>query len=137
MRIGGVHEHFNYPWHLAIEHQLFEKKRVKINWKTCRGGTGEMCQLLLSNKLDAAILLTEGAVKFIAENQQFFIANVFVKSPLVWGVHVPFNSTITQYNNIFDHPIAISRKGSGSHLMPIVDAYFKQKNVLDSMKLKI
>ena len=96
-----------------------------------------MCQLLFSFKLDAAILLTEGAVKFIAENQQFVIANVFAKSPLVWGVHVPFNSTITQYNNIFDYPIAISRKGSGSHLMPIVDAYFKQKNVLDSMKLKI
>lgn len=42
LRIGGVPEHFNYPWHLALERGLFEKNGVKVQWVDQPLGTGQM-----------------------------------------------------------------------------------------------
>lgn len=129
LKIGGVPEHFNLPWHLAIENDFFKKEGVNLNWTTCKGGTGQMAKMLSDGDLDMAVLLTEGACKHILENKQFKILQFYVKTPLVWGVHVGSNSGITSYSDVFDHQIAISRFGSGSHLMPQVDAYLKGKNI--------
>jgi hypothetical protein len=127
LNIGGVPEHFNLPWHLAIENGFFEKENISLHWHTCKGGTGQMTKMLSDGELDMAILLTEGACKHIIENQQFKIIQFYIKTPLVWGVHVGGNATIKSYADVFHHPIAISRFGSGSHLMPQVDAHFKEK----------
>jgi hypothetical protein len=50
------------------------------------------------------------------------IIGSYVSSPLHWGVHTSQNNPITNYYEAFDKRFAISRKGSGSHLMPIIDA---------------
>lgn len=129
LKIGGVPEHFNLPWHLAMENNFFKKEGIQVNWTTCKGGTGQMTQKILQAELDMAILLTEGACKHIAEHNAFRILQFFIKTPLVWGIHVGADSTISSYSDAFNHPIAISRFGSGSHLMPQVDAHFKGKQI--------
>lgn len=132
LRVGGVPEHFNLPWHLAIENGFFEKKNIDLAWITCKGGTGEMCHMLEDKQLDLAVLLTEGAVKHIIEKRKTKILQLFVQTPLVWGLHVPYQCEIQHYSEVFDAPIAISRFGSGSHLMPQVDAYFKKQQIAES-----
>ncbi len=34
LRVGGVPEHFNLPWHIAIERGLFAKHGVDVEWVT-------------------------------------------------------------------------------------------------------
>lgn len=131
LHIGGVPEHFNLPWHLAQENQFFEKEGLDLTWHTCNGGTGQMCTMLEDGKLDVAILLTEGAVKHIFEKDTFKILQVYINTPLVWGVHTAILSKINTYSDVFDNDFAISRLGSGSHLMPQVDAFFKGSHIKD------
>ena len=42
IRVGGVPEHFNYPWHLAKERGLFRSgtDELSVEWRDCKGGTG-------------------------------------------------------------------------------------------------
>jgi sulfonate transport system substrate-binding protein len=54
VRVGGVPEHFNLAWHLAIESNQFKSE---IEWHDIPGGTGAMCKALRDNKLDIAIAL--------------------------------------------------------------------------------
>jgi sulfonate transport system substrate-binding protein len=42
LRVGGVPEHFNLPWHLAIERGLFTKNGVEVEWTDIPNGTGAM-----------------------------------------------------------------------------------------------
>lgn len=42
VRVGGVPEHFNYPWHLAQERGLFAKHGVNVQWVEQKEGTGQM-----------------------------------------------------------------------------------------------
>jgi len=129
IRIGGVPEHFNLPWHLAFENKFFEKEDVDLEWVTCKGGTGQMSEKVASQELDMAVMLTEGCVKHIIENARFKIVQVYISTPLVWGVHVGHNAKINTYGEVFENDFAISRLGSGSHLMPQVDAHFKKRKI--------
>jgi ABC-type nitrate/sulfonate/bicarbonate transport system substrate-binding protein len=45
-----------------------------------------------------------------------------VASPLIWGIHVPATSEWQQVHELQGRRYAISRMGSGSHLMAFVDA---------------
>src|SRR6478735_8337130 len=121
-RIGGVPEHFNLPWHLAIEQGLFATEHLDVSWTDYPGGTGAMCQDLREGKLDIALLLTEGILAELTRNPHSCLLQVYVTTPLVWGVHVPAGSSISHYQDIQNRKYAISRKGSGSHLMAYVDA---------------
>jgi len=121
-RIGGVPEHFNLPWHLAIEQGRFAAANLEVSWTDYPGGTGAMCQDLREGKLDIAILLTEGILAELSRNPHSRLLQVYVSTPLVWGVHVPATSSIATYKDIKSRKYAISRKGSGSHLMAYVDA---------------
>ena len=38
IRVGGVPEHFNAPWHIAKSRGLFEKAGVDFVWKDFPGG---------------------------------------------------------------------------------------------------
>lgn len=120
--IGGVPEHFNLPWHLAIEEGLFENQSIQLTWKDYPGGTGAMTKDLRSGALDIAVLLTEGIVADIAKGNPAKIISIYVQSPLLWGIHVPFASTFTKVEQLQGKRYAISRMGSGSHLMAFVDA---------------
>ena len=67
LRIGGVPEHFNLPWHLALEARRFESLGIEVAWRDYPGGSGAMAKALRDGELDAALLLTEGAVAAVAD----------------------------------------------------------------------
>jgi sulfonate transport system substrate-binding protein len=123
IRLGGVPEHFNMPWHYALEKGLFEKEGIALHWSDYPGGTGAMAKDLRSGVLDAAVILTEGIVADIIGGNACTIVQWYVKSPLVWGIHVAASSAITTPAQFAQKKYAISRYGSGSHLMAYVDAY--------------
>ena len=65
VRIAGVPEHFNLPWHLCIENGEFEEAGIDLQWTDVPEGTGKMCQMLRDGVTDIAVILTEGIVKDI------------------------------------------------------------------------
>lgn len=122
LKIGGVPEHFNFPWHLAIEKKLFENIDVSVEWHYFKGGTGEMVGKLDSGELDIAILLTEGFLSAYSKGLNALIAKEYITTPLVWGIYTGYGSKIDSVYNESTKRIAISRPGSGSHLMALIHA---------------
>lgn len=122
LNIGGVPEHFNLPWHLMMESSFLETNNIELNWEDQHGGTGQMTQALDNGDLDIAILLTEGITKAILQGTKAKIVQVYVATPLHWGIHVPFDSSIGSFEDLQGKKFAISRYGSGSHLMTYVKA---------------
>ena len=125
IRVGGVPEHFNLPWHLALEALRFESLDIELTWRDYPGGSGAMAKALREGELDAALLLTEGAVAAIADGAAFKIVSLYTDSPLVWGIHVPAASRFRSEADLRGARYAISRFGSGSHLMAFVHARAK------------
>lgn len=122
LNIGGVPEHFNMPWHLAIENNEFLKKDIDLVWRDFSGGTGAMCKALRDGTIDVAVLLTEGIVKDIIDGNPSKIVQTYVNSPLLWGIHVGAESNYNSISDLENKTSAISRYGSGSHLLSIVNA---------------
>ena len=122
LRIGGVAEHYNLPWHLLNESGKLEKIGVELQWRDCPGGTGEMTSLLKNNQLDMAVLLTEGMVADKLKGSKTKILKVFVKSKLEWGVHVSKGGS-TPLHQRDQITFAVSRLGSGSHHMALLYAH--------------
>ncbi len=122
LRIGGVPEHYNMPWHMAMASNDPTSAGIDCQWTDYYEGTGGMIQALRDDELDLAILLTEGAISGISRDAPYRIVSFFSDSPLVWGIHVPTESALIDVNEIHHHRYAISRYGSGSHLMAYVHA---------------
>ncbi|WP_282787511.1 substrate-binding domain-containing protein [Flavobacterium croceum] len=122
IKIVGVPEHFNLPWQLAIENHEFTEKGIDLQWTDIPEGTGKMCQMLRSGETDIAVILTEGIVKDIVEGNPSKIVQVYVKTPLLWGIHVDANSSYYTLSDLENKKAAISRYGSGSQLMAYVNA---------------
>ena len=122
IKIAGVPEHFNLPWHLAIENGDFEKQNIDLQWTDVPEGTGKMCQMLRDGETDIAVILTEGIVKDIVAGNPSKIVQVYVESPLIWGIHVAANSNYKTLADLENTKVAISRLGSGSQLMAYVNA---------------
>ncbi len=122
VRIIGVPEHFNLPWHLAIEEGAFEERGIDLQWEDIPEGTGRMCQMLNDGETDLAIILTEGLLKSIAEGNPSHIIQEYIATPLQWGIHVADKSQYTSIDELKGTKAAISRFGSGSHLMAYVNA---------------
>ncbi len=120
--IGGVPEHFNLPWYIALRDKKFNEKGINLRWKDFAGGTGQMCRALREKEIDMAVILTEGMVRDIINGSETKIVQVFVKSPLLWGIHVAANSDYETVSDLKGTEAAISRYGSGSHLMAFVNA---------------
>ncbi|MFY0631172.1 MAG: ABC transporter substrate-binding protein [Flavobacteriaceae bacterium] len=123
LKIGGVPEHFNYPWYLTLKNKEYQKHGINLRWKDYPGGTGDMCKALRSGETDIAIVLTEGIIKDIIDGNPSKIVQTYVDTPLIWGIHVNAKSDFTHISDLENKRIAISRLGSGSHLMAIVNAY--------------
>ena len=122
VRITGVPEHFNLPWHLAIEEGAFEDRGIELVWTDTPEGTGKMSKMLQEGDTDLAIILTEGLVKAIGDGLDAVICQEYIASPLLWGIHVADGSAYTEISELQGKVAAVSRFGSGSHLMAFVHA---------------
>lgn len=123
LKVGGVPEHFNLPWRMGIEEGKFRNEGIQLHWSDMGGGTGQMIRGLENETLDVAILLTEGGTRAVLKGLDAKIIQVYVNTPLHWGIHVPYNSDIKQVSDLERQTFAISRYGSGSHLMSYVKAH--------------
>ncbi|CAM4066544.1 substrate-binding domain-containing protein [Flavobacterium antarcticum] len=123
INIAGVPEHFNLPWQLAIENNEFKDQNIDLQWTNVPEGTGKLCEMLRNGETDLAVILTEGIIKDILAGNPSKIAQVFVQSPLIWGIHVAHNSKYQTLSDLQNTKCAISRKGSGSELMAYVNAH--------------
>ncbi len=131
IKIVGVPEHFNLPWQMCIENGEFEDAGINLEWTDIPEGTGKMCQMLRDGETDIAVILTEGIVKDIVAGNPTSIVQVYVKSPLIWGIHVAANSNYKTIADLKGTKAAISRFGSGSHLMSFVNAQNQGWNTND------
>lgn len=122
IKIAGVPEHFNLPWHMCIENNEFENEGINLEWTDVPEGTGKLCQMLRDGETDMAVILTEGIIKDIAAGNNSKIVQVYVETPLLWGIHVSAKSPYKTMADLQHGKVAISRYGSGSHLMAIVNA---------------
>jgi len=123
IKIAGVPEHFNLPWHLCIENGEFEAEGIDLQWTDVPEGTGKLCQMLRNEETDIAVILTEGIIKDIVAGNPSKIVQVYVQSPLIWGIHVDAKSNYEKLSDLKDTKVAISRIGSGSQLMAYVNAH--------------
>lgn len=117
LRIGGVPEHFNLPWRKLLAGDGLRSAGVDAHWEDYPSGTGAMVSALDDEALDVAVLLTEGAVAGASRGSKFKIVSLYTRSPLIWGVHVPADSGFATARDLEHARYAISRRGSGSHLM--------------------
>jgi len=132
INIAGVPEHFNAPWKYAVSEGLFEKAGIKLNFIEYDTGTGAMCRDLSNGTLDMAIVLTEGILNHQQQDPSLKIISTYVDTPLIWGIHVK-DPTLTSTDQLENKRFAISRFGSGSHLMVKLLA---QKHHWDFSKIK-
>ncbi len=132
INIGGVPEHFNLSWYFTLVNGTYKKNDINLRWKDFKGGTGQMCKALRNEEIDLAVVLTEGIIKDIIDGNDAKIIQIFVKSPLIWGIHVAENSNYKQLSDLENTKAAISRYGSGSHLMAYINA---ENNGWDTQKL--
>jgi len=121
-KIGGVPEHFNLPWYFTFKNKEYLKKGINLRWKDYHGGTGEMSKALRTKEIDMAVILTEGIIRDIINGNECKIVQVYIKTPLIWGIHVAANSKYQTVENLRGTKAAISRFGSGSHLMAYINA---------------
>ncbi len=122
LRVAGVPEHFNYPWHLAKRSAALAADGLAFDWRDFPGGTGAMVEALDQQEVDLALMLTEGAIAAAQRGSDFRLVQVYVRSPLTWGVHVAADGPMRSLQDKATLRVAISRFGSGSHLIAIVDA---------------
>ncbi|MBC3758915.1 ABC transporter substrate-binding protein [Hyunsoonleella sp. SJ7] len=122
VNIGGVPEHFNLAWYLTLKNGEYKEKGINLRWQDYPGGTGAMCQGLRNQEIDIAVILTEGIIKDIIAGNPSKIVQTFVQTPLVWGVHVAHHSKYKKNSDLKGTKAAISRYGSGSHLMAYINA---------------
>ena len=115
--IGGVPEHFNIPFRKAIDESVFSKVNIELTWKDYRGGTGDLVKATKEKQIDLGVLLTEGAVKAIVDGAPMKIVQVYVNSPLFWGIYSGNKSSFKKLEDVEEPSFCISRYGSGSHLM--------------------
>lgn len=122
IKIGGVTEHFNLPWNLAVEQNKFAEHGINLQWEFFPGGTGVMTAALKNGELDLAILLTEGFISAASDGLQAKIVKEYITSPLGWGIFTGAKSQFYSIYNRLPKKYAVSKLGSGSHLMAMIHA---------------
>lgn len=136
IRVGGVPEHFNLPWHLCKEEGDFHYEKIDLEWRDFPDGTGAMNNALRNGEIDVAIILTEGIVKDISAGNPSRIIQSYIETPLIWGIHVNADSGFREISDLEGTTAAISREGSGSHLMAYVNAANSDWDI-DKLKFEI
>jgi len=85
---------------MCIANNDFTNAGIQLNWKDIPEGTGKMCQMLRNNETDLAVILTEGIVKDILNGNPSKLVQVYVESPLIWGIHVAAQSKYTSISDL-------------------------------------
>ncbi len=137
IKIGGVPEHFNLAWYLGLKNGSFKNAGINLRWKDYFGGTGEMNNALRTGEIDMAVILTEGIVKDIIDGNPSKIVQTFVETPLIWGIHVANDSKYQTISDLKGKKAAISRFGSGSHLMAYVNAENQNWNLKEDLDFEV
>jgi sulfonate transport system substrate-binding protein len=96
-----------------------------------------MCKALRSGEIDMAVILTEGIIKDIIDGNPSKIVQTFVETPLIWGIHVASGSDFKTVNDIQGTRAAISRYGSGSHLMAYINAKNNDWNLETDLNFEV
>jgi sulfonate transport system substrate-binding protein len=117
IRMAGVPEHFNYLWHLLIQNGYLHSHGIELDWIDVPSGTGKMVDMLIHGETDLAIVLSEGFVHALYQGKPLTVLGNYVESPLPWGVFTGTSNTLHWPMDISKSRFAISRLGSGSHLM--------------------
>ncbi|CAF0797295.1 unnamed protein product [Didymodactylos carnosus] len=117
LRIGGVPEHFNEPWHIGIEQKLFENEGIRLEWVSIKEGTGALINKLKENEVDAVVALTEGLLADIVNGSSLRLLGTYVESPLCWAISTGAQSEFHHIEDLKGQTMGISRFNSGSHLM--------------------
>lgn len=137
VKIGGVPEHFNLSWYLTLKNGEYKKEGINLRWEDYPGGTGQMTKALRDGDIDMAVILTEGIIKDIVEGNPSKIVQTFVQSPLIWGIHVAHDSKFKTVADLKGKRAAISRFGSGSHLMAYINAENKGWDLEEDLKFEV
>lgn len=137
VNIGGVPEHFNLAWYLTLKNGEYKEKGINLRWHDYYGGTGAMCKGLRNGDIDIAVILTEGIVKDIIAGNPSKIVQTFIQTPLIWGIHVAQQSNYKTIDDIKGSKAAISRYGSGSHLMAYINAEDNDWNLETDLKFEV
>lgn len=136
-RIGGVPEHFNLPWYLTLSNKEYHAHGINLRWNDYYGGTGQMCKALREKEIDMAVILTEGIIRDIHRGNDVKIVQVYVTSPLIWGIHVASHSEFNKIDQLKGKKAAISRFGSGSHLMTYVNAEMRDWDIKNDLHFEV
>jgi len=137
VNIGGVPEHFNLAWYLTLKNGDYKAEDINLRWHDYYGGTGDMCKGLRNGDIDIAVILTEGIIKDIIDGNPSKIVQTFVETPLIWGIHVAKNSDFKTVKDIKGTRAAISRYGSGSHLMAYINAKNHDWDLESDLKFEV
>lgn len=137
VNIGGVPEHFNLAWYLTLKNGEYKAQDINLRWHDYYGGTGAMSKALRSGDIDIAVILTEGIIKDIIDGNPSSIVQTFVKTPLIWGIHVADKSSFKTIDDIRGTRAAISRYGSGSHLMAYINAQNNNWNLDTDLNFEV
>ena len=135
--IGGVPEHFNLAWYLTLKNGEYKAQDINLRWQDFHGGTGAMCKALRNEEIDLAVVLTEGIIADIIAGNKSKIIQTYVKSPLIWGIHVDNNSSYNTIEELKGKKAAISRYGSGSHLMAYINAERNNWDLENDLKFEV
>jgi len=137
INIGGVPEHFNLAWYLGLKNGEYKEEGINLRWKDYFGGTGAMCKGLREGDIDMAVILTEGIIKDIIAGNKSRIVQTFVQTPLIWGIHVGAQSSYNSITELKGSKAAISRYGSGSHLMAYINAQNNNWNLEKDLNFEV
>ena len=137
INIGGVPEHFNLAWYLTLKNGEYKDEGINLRWKDYFGGSGEMSKALREGEIDMAVILTEGIIKDIIDGNPSAIIQTFVASPLIWGIHVAKDSNYHSVEDLKGTKAAISRYGSGSHLMAYINAQNNNWNLEKDLDFEV
>lgn len=120
IRVAGVPEHFNEPWKIALEENLFKQEGIHVEWFSIKEGTGAMINKLKSSEVDIIVALTEGLINDIANGSDIRLLSTYVQSPLTWSISTGSKSIYNSIEDLKGEVFGISRYQSGSHLMSCV-----------------
>jgi sulfonate transport system substrate-binding protein len=125
IKIAGVPEHFMVPLHQGVASGKFHESHLDVQMVTAHGGSGEMIKWLEDGTVDVAVALTEALVASAAKgNLCHKVVGSYVASPLHWAVSISPKKAkyFKKLDDLWSSEcnIAISRFGSGSHVMAVV-----------------